>query len=241
MTRRLVVTIVATVLATLVVAGAITLLIARLQARRTTERELRVQAEALANRIRSQSMVTVTGPSGSGKSSLLQAGVLPHLESMQALTMRPGPTPLATLAQLKAMGTRITMDDFGTGYSSLAYLHRFPFDKIKIDRCFISDLSDERDDAVAFVRAICALGQALNLTITAEGVETEEQLTAVAREGCSEIQGYIFSPPVRADVLGELIRGQSGPLPGMPQSLRDTFKLSATSILPFEKTSAQTS
>jgi diguanylate cyclase (GGDEF)-like protein len=176
--------------------------------------------------------------------TLAETGLAPgclELELTETALLSDGDQTVDVLQQIRAQGVRIALDDFGTGYSSLAYLRRFPFDKIKIDRCFISDLSDERDDAVAFVRAICALGQALNLTITAEGVETEEQLTAVAREGCSEIQGYIFSPPVRADVLGEFIRGPSGPLPGMPQSLRDTFKLSATSILPFEKTSAQTS
>jgi len=90
---------------------------------------------------------------------------------------------------------RIALDDFGTGYSSLSYLRSFPFDKIKIDRCFVSDLSESSEDALAILRAVASLGISLGIATTAEGVETEEQLARVREEGCTEMQGYLFSPP----------------------------------------------
>ena len=86
------------------------------------------------------------------------------------------------------------MDDFGTGYSSLSYLRKFPFDKIKIDRSFISGLPDN-PEAVAIVRAVAGLAASLDMTATAEGVETVEQLEAVRALGCREMQGYLFSRP----------------------------------------------
>ena len=102
---------------------------------------------------------------------------------------------LATLHQLRALGVRIALDDFGTGYSSLSYLRSFPFDKIKIDRCFVSDLSEASEDSLAILRAVASLGISLGIATTAEGVETEEQLARVRAEGCTEMQGYLFSPP----------------------------------------------
>ena len=86
------------------------------------------------------------------------------------------------------------MDDFGTGYSSLSYLRSFPFDKIKIDRSFVSELAT-RDDSMAIVRAVTGLGKSLGISTTAEGVETSEQLALLRLEGCTEVQGYLFSPP----------------------------------------------
>ena len=86
------------------------------------------------------------------------------------------------------------MDDFGTGYSSLSYLRSFPFDKIKIDRSFVSELAT-RDDSMAIVRAVTGLGKSLGISTTAEGVETKEQLALLRLEGCTEVQGYLFSPP----------------------------------------------
>ena len=85
------------------------------------------------------------------------------------------------------------MDDFGTGYSSLSYLRKFPFDKIKIDRSFISDMSDH--DSLTIVRAVIAMGSSLGMATTAEGVETREQFKQLKLEGCTEVQGYLFSPP----------------------------------------------
>jgi EAL domain-containing protein (putative c-di-GMP-specific phosphodiesterase class I) len=87
------------------------------------------------------------------------------------------------------------MDDFGTGYSSLGYLRSFPFDKIKIDRCFVSDLSEATAGSDAILRAVANLGLSLGMATTAEGVETQEQVDKVRAEGCTEMQGYFFSPP----------------------------------------------
>ncbi len=96
------------------------------------------------------------------------------------------------------------MDDFGTGYSSLAYLQKFPFDKIKIDKSFVHDMMN-RDDSLAIVRAIAAMGASLGIMTTAEGVETAEQFERLKAEGCTEVQGYFFSPPrPAADIRGLL-------------------------------------
>jgi len=87
------------------------------------------------------------------------------------------------------------MDDFGTGYSSLSYLRRFPFNRIKIDQSFVRELG-MRDDCIAIVRAVITLGRDLGMAITAEGVETQQQLEMLERAGCAEVQGYLFSRPV---------------------------------------------
>jgi EAL domain-containing protein (putative c-di-GMP-specific phosphodiesterase class I) len=89
---------------------------------------------------------------------------------------------------------RIATDDFGTGYSSLSHLQSFPFDKIKIDRSFVNELGD-RPEAMAIVRAVAGLGSSLGIATTAEGVETAQQIHLLRREGCTEMQGYVFSPP----------------------------------------------
>ncbi len=107
------------------------------------------------------------------------------------------------LHQLRMLGVKIAMDDFGTGYSSLSYLRSFPFDKIKIDRSFVSGLSDA-DGAVAILRAVARLGRSLGMVTTAEGVETAEQLERICAEGYQEIQGYYFSPPLRAEEITAL-------------------------------------
>jgi len=114
---------------------------------------------------------------------------------------------LAILRQFHELGIRVAMDDFGTGYSSLGYLRSFPFDRIKIDQSFIRDLST-KEDSIAIVRAVVGLGSSLGITTTAEGVETEEQLTRLTSEGCNEVQGFLFSPPRPAAevalMLGEI-------------------------------------
>ena len=117
---------------------------------------------------------------------------------------------LATLHQLRGLGVRFSMDDFGTGYSSLSYLRRFPFDKIKIDRAFVKDITTG-NDCVAIVRAVASLGRSFGIMIAAEGVETTEQLTRVREEGCEEVQGYLISPPLPADdVDGFLLARREG-------------------------------
>jgi EAL domain-containing protein (putative c-di-GMP-specific phosphodiesterase class I) len=98
---------------------------------------------------------------------------------------------------------RIALDDFGTGYSSLSYLHRFPFDKIKIDRCFVSDIAGP-DGSASIVQAVVNLAAARRMTTTAEGVETEEQQRLLRALGCSEMQGYLFSAAKPAGKVLEL-------------------------------------
>jgi len=113
---------------------------------------------------------------------------------------------LERLNALRRMGVKIAMDDFGTGYSSLGYLRRFPFDKIKIDRSFISDL-DRDSDAQAIVRAIIGLSRALSIHINAEGVETVEQAEALMQEGCEEVQGFLYGSPMpKRDIYELLVR-----------------------------------
>jgi predicted signal transduction protein with EAL and GGDEF domain len=129
-----------------------------------------------------------------------------ELEITETVMLRDTEATLAMLHRLRGLGIHIAMDDFGTGYSSLSYLRRFPFDRIKIDQSFVRGLG-KRDDCSAIVRAIASLGQELRMATTAEGVETQDQLSALGPVGCSEAQGYLFSPAVpAADVPGLLAR-----------------------------------
>lgn len=133
----------------------------------------------------------------------LSAGRL-ELEITESVLLQESERTLATLNELHDFGVRIAMDDFGTGYSSLSYLRNFPFDKVKIDQSFIRDLS-HRKNAIHIVRAVINLCAALGMTTTAEGVETQEQLASVWGEGCTEVQGYLFSPPRPAQDVPFLI------------------------------------
>ncbi|MCK1322788.1 EAL domain-containing protein [Bradyrhizobium sp. 156] len=126
-----------------------------------------------------------------------------ELEITEAVLIRDDDTALAILHQLRAIGVRIALDDFGTGYSSLSYLHRFPFDKIKIDRCFVNDIAGP-DGSASIVQALVNLAAARRMTTTAEGVETEEQQRLLRALGCSEMQGYLFSAAKPADKVLEL-------------------------------------
>lgn len=114
---------------------------------------------------------------------------------------------LETLAKLRNMNIKISIDDFGTGYSSLSYLQKFPVDRLKIDKSFIDDLPDS-SEGVAITRAIIALAKTFNLSITAEGVETEEQLKFLQKEGCDEIQGYYYAKPLSLEELKIFISSQ---------------------------------
>ena len=123
---------------------------------------------------------------------LSETSLAPHrleLELTESVLLEDTQKALLTLAELKALGVRLTMDDFGTGYSSLGYLRDFPFDGLKIDQQFIADLSGT-GDARAIVQAIVALGKALGMTVTAEGVETAEQLLLLRHDACEEVQGF---------------------------------------------------
>ena len=112
---------------------------------------------------------------------------------------------------LKKLGLHLSLDDFGSGYSSLTYLKRLPFDHLKIDQSFIRDIMNDRDDAT-IVRTIIAMGRALRLMVTAEGVETETQYRYLQRRGCKRFQGYLFSQPVPMDTFCALVHGQYIPV-----------------------------
>ncbi len=123
-----------------------------------------------------------------------------ELEITEGALLQNSDDTLDTLYQLRALGVRIAMDDFGTGYSSLGYLQSFPFDKIKIDRSFIKDVSDGVG-SLNIVRAVAAMARGMGMKTTAEGVETAEQLEIVRAEGCTEMQGFLFSKPLTAGEL----------------------------------------
>jgi len=130
---------------------------------------------------------------GALAASGLPAGRL-ELEITETVMMQNTQSTLATLHRLRALDVKISMDDFGTGYSSLSYLRRFPFDKLKIDRSFIHDLS-KAPDAFEIVRAVTAMARSLGMITTAEGVETAQQMEQVRGLGCTEVQGYYIGKP----------------------------------------------
>jgi diguanylate cyclase (GGDEF)-like protein len=135
----------------------------------------------------------------------------PHrleLEITEAVLMQNSEVTLRVLHQLRSLGIRISMDDFGTGYSSLSYLRSFPFDKIKIDRCFIKGLG-ESSDADAIVQAVTGLAESLHMTTTAEGVETQQQLELVRRLGCTDVQGFYYSRPLPLRELTKILATQA--------------------------------
>jgi diguanylate cyclase (GGDEF)-like protein len=143
--------------------------------------------------------------------ALAQSGIPARrleLEITESVLLQDDEMTLAMLHQLRSLGMCISMDDFGTGYSSLSYLRRFPFDKIKIDQSFIRDLA-KRHDSTAIVRAVASLAQSLKITAVAEGVETADQLEQAQAEGCSQAQGYFFSPPVAPAKVPELLSRQT--------------------------------
>ena len=127
-----------------------------------------------------------------------------ELEITESIFLANSETNLATLRRLRALGIGISMDDFGTGYSGLSYLRAFPFDKIKIDRSFISELG-ESTDCMAIIKAITNLGSSLGIPTLAEGAETEKQFAQLREAGCTEMQGYSFSRPVPASEIAELL------------------------------------
>ena len=132
-----------------------------------------------------------------------------ELEITETLLLEKSAQVLATLHALRALGVRISMDDFGTGYSSLSYLRSFPFDKIKIDQSFVRDLGANRE-AQAIIRSIVSLGKGLGVTITAEGVETEAELSCLRAEGCHEGQGFLFSKARPNIEIVSLLAAQRG-------------------------------
>jgi diguanylate cyclase (GGDEF)-like protein len=126
-----------------------------------------------------------------------------ELEITEAVLIRDDEAALAILHQLRGLGVRIALDDFGTGYSSLSYLQRFPFDRIKIDRCFVNDIA-EPDGSSSIVQAVVNIAADRHMTTTAEGVETKAQQDLLRALGCSEMQGYLFSPAKPAAEIRQL-------------------------------------
>ena len=122
------------------------------------------------------------------------------LEITETVLMQGTAENFETLHQLRKLGISIVLDDFGTGYSSLSYLRLFPFDQIKIDRSFVSELSSNTDCA-AIVSAVASLGRSLNVGTVAEGVETEEQLVLARASGCTHAQGFLFGRPCPVEEL----------------------------------------
>jgi diguanylate cyclase (GGDEF)-like protein/PAS domain S-box-containing protein len=164
-------------------------------------RDVKVAVNLSPAQFRSRNLVQVV------ISALAQSGLSPkrlELEITESIFLAETDANLATLHQLRELGVGISMDDFGTGYSSLSYLRSFPFDKIKIDRSFVKDLA-QRPDCVAIVRAISGLGRSLNITTTAEGVETKDQLDWLRAEGCNEVQGFLFSAARPAGEIAQLL------------------------------------
>jgi diguanylate cyclase (GGDEF)-like protein len=139
--------------------------------------------------------------------ALAQSGIEAHrleLEITESVMLDDAEGAFTTLKQLRDLGIRIALDDFGTGYSSLSNLRKFAFDKIKIDRTFVADLSAANMNAIALVRSMAQLGISLGMATTAEGVETKEQLDLLRAEGCTEIQGYYICRPSPAHEVARL-------------------------------------
>ena len=140
-------------------------------------------------------------------SALALAGLPPHrleIEITEGALLDNTASVLKTLHALRDLGVKISMDDFGTGYSSLSYLQKFPFDKIKIDRSFVQGAEDG-GESEAILKAIAGLGLSLGMSITAEGVETEEQLARIRGEHCTHVQGFLTGRPMPADGIAEFL------------------------------------
>ncbi len=138
--------------------------------------------------------------------ALASSGLAPErleLEITEMVLLEDSEATLDTLYQLRGLGVRVAMDDFGTGYSSLSYLQKFPFDRIKIDRSFVKDVAADAG-SLNIIRAVTAMAKGLGMATTAEGVETREQLDAVRSEGCTEMQGFLFSQPLPAPEIERL-------------------------------------
>ncbi|WP_282571904.1 bifunctional diguanylate cyclase/phosphodiesterase [Roseomonas acroporae] len=155
---------------------------------------------------------------GAVRRSLAETGLAPgrlELEITEAVLLHDSEANLATLRALRELGVRIALDDFGTGHSSLSYLQRFPVNKIKIDRSFVAGLPVAAGDR-AILRAVIGLARTLQITATAEGVETPAQRDWLRAEGCDEAQGYLFGRPMPADAIPAFLTGQSSDAAPVP-------------------------
>ncbi|HEY6823324.1 MAG TPA: EAL domain-containing protein [Steroidobacteraceae bacterium] len=131
-----------------------------------------------------------------------------EVELTESAVMSDAEESIVILESLSRMGVLVSVDDFGTGYSSMSYLRRFPIDKLKIDRCFVTDMTGRPEDA-SIVRAIISLAHSLHLKVVAEGVETPEQLALLAELGCDQYQGFYFSPALLPAPFAELVKGSA--------------------------------
>jgi EAL domain-containing protein (putative c-di-GMP-specific phosphodiesterase class I) len=141
------------------------------------------------------------------QSALAESGLAPSrliLEITEGVLIDNPQEMLKRIEELRALGVRIALDDFGSGYSSLGYLQRFAFDKLKIDRSFVSPLG-RASNAAVIIQAIVALGRALDVTVVVEGVETEEQRVLLRLAGCDEMQGFLFARPAPVDTIAPLL------------------------------------
>src|SRR6185369_9662107 len=158
---------------------------------------LRMAVNISGGQFRQQNFVEMVA--GILKETGLEAARL-ELELTESMVMHNASATVTLLCELKTMGVSLSIDDFGTGYSSLSYLKHFPIDRVKIDRSFVRDITSNPDDA-AIAAAIIAMSHSLNLKVTAEGVEHQEQLEFLSSRGCDEIQGFLLTPPLSAEGL----------------------------------------
>ncbi|MBR0757193.1 EAL domain-containing protein [Bradyrhizobium jicamae] len=165
--------------------------------------DFRIAVNLSPAQFRSQELVPVV------VSALAGAGIAPHrleLEVTETAIIHDSAAVFAALGRLHELGVRIALDDFGTGYSSLSFLQKFPFDKVKIDRSFVHELSATAEEARRFARAVVRFAVSLGKATTAEGVETQDQLDVLSAEACLEAQGFHFSHPVTAAKVAQMIR-----------------------------------
>ncbi|WP_211471584.1 EAL domain-containing protein [Collimonas humicola] len=163
--------------------------------------ELSMAVNVSARQFRQQNVVELV------RSALLDSGLAAEyleLELTESVLMRDRETAVKTLRSLKEIGVVLTLDDFGTGYSSLSYLKEFPFDVVKIDKSFISDVTNSVDGA-SLTKSIIAMAESLHMTTVAEGVETEGQLGFLSNNRCDTMQGYYFSRPLPIDEMDALL------------------------------------
>ena len=155
-------------------------------------RDMRVCVNVSAHQLRTDALCALTA------AALEEAGIGPaqlEIEITETVLVDDDPAPLAVLTRLRASGVRLALDDFGTGHSSLSYLRRLPFDRIKIDRSFITDIVTSRD-CEAIVKSTIGLARDLGMEVTAEGIETAAQLAKLAGLNCPEAQGYLIGRPM---------------------------------------------
>ncbi len=174
---------------------------------------------------------------------LIATGLPPHrleLEITEGVLIDNAEAALTILKDLRELGVRLVLDDFGTGYSSLSYLHRFPFDKLKVDRSFVQRL-EEDSHSRAIVNAIISMSRSLDLEVTAEGVETIEQFEMLCEQGCDELQGFLLGRPMPQDSIEGFLqdRSQKKAVRARHSELRPDVMLSSIVSVPMSRRARQ--